>query len=79
MKEQTEAAFEKLISEIRIDAVIDVRVKRGEENIHGIIRQRSFDADVFFLAWVNRKKKRRRSLPCEQRTWLTICLLFSSA
>ena len=49
MKEQTEQALAQLIPEIRIDAEVEVMVRRGDENIHDIIRERSFDADVVFM------------------------------
>ena len=49
MKQQTEQALARLIPEIRIDAEVEVMVRRGDDNIHDIIRQKSFDADVVFL------------------------------
>jgi len=49
MKQQTENTLAKLIPEIRIDAEVEVMVRRGDENIQDIIRQRSFSADVVFL------------------------------
>ena len=49
MKQQTEQTLAKLIPEIRIDAEVEVMVRRGDDNIHDIIRQRSFDADVVFM------------------------------
>jgi len=49
MKEQTEQALAQLIPEIRIDAEVEVMVRRGDDNIHDIIRERSFDADVVFM------------------------------
>lgn len=49
MKQQTEEALAKLMPEIRIEAEVEVMVRRGDENIQDIIRQRSFDADAVFL------------------------------
>ncbi|GAB4340997.1 MAG: Na-K-Cl cotransporter [Desulfobulbaceae bacterium] len=49
MKQQTEQTLARLIPEIRIEAEVEVMVRRGNENIHDIIRERSFGADVVFL------------------------------
>lgn len=49
MQQQTETALAKLIPEIRIDAEVEVMVRRGDDNIVDIIRQKSFGADVVFL------------------------------
>ncbi len=49
MRQQTKKTLAQLIPEIRIEAEVEVMVRRGKENIHDIIRQRSFDADVVFL------------------------------
>jgi len=80
MKKQTGAALEKLIPEIRIEADIDVMVKLGEKNIHESSFREVVMQMLFFLVRVNRKKKKRRSMSCEQRTWLTLsAYLFSCA
>ncbi|MFH1672948.1 MAG: Na-K-Cl cotransporter [Pseudomonadota bacterium] len=49
MKQQTEETLAKLIPEIRIDAEVEIMVRRGNDNIQDIIRQKSFNADVVFL------------------------------
>jgi amino acid transporter len=61
MKKETERTLARLLPEIRIDADVEVHVKKDDENVRDVIHQESADADLVLLGLATPAAGRERA------------------